>query len=106
MRERACLIMVGMATDLCSEIRGTTTSIRHGEATYIGNPVTGRRIYTPPTGKQIIEDKLRNWEHFINTDTELDPLVQMADDHYQFEALHPYEDRKGLTCWIINALML
>lgn len=106
LRERAGLIMVGMATDICSEIRGTTTSIRHGEGTYIGNPVTGRRIYTPPAGKQIIEDKLRNWEHFINTDTELDPLVQMAVAHYQFEAIHPFDDGNGRTGRILNVLML
>lgn len=106
MRERAGLIMVGMATDICSEIRGTTSSIRHGEGTYIGNPVTGRRIYTPPAGKQIIEDKLRNWEHFINTGTELDPLVQMAVAHYQFEAIQPFDDGNGRTGRILNVLML
>lgn len=51
MHERAGLITAGMAKDICSEIRGTITDLRQGQGTYIGNPLTGQRIYTPPTGR-------------------------------------------------------
>ncbi|GAA2044486.1 Fic family protein [Yaniella flava] len=106
MRQRADLMTVGMAKEICSEIRGTETDIRQGEGTYIGNPVTGRRIYTPPVGRQVIEEKLQNWEQFMNAATDLDPLVQMAVAHYQFEAIHPFDDGNGRTGRVINGLML
>lgn len=106
MQERAGLILSGMAKEICSEIRGTATDIRHGEGTYIGNPQTGRSIYTPPAGRSVIESKLRNWEEFVNADTDLDPLVQMAASHYQFEAIHPFDDGNGRTGRILNVLML
>lgn len=106
MQERSGLIMVGMAKNICSEIRGSVTDLRWGEGTYIGNPLTGRRIYTPPAGKSVIEEKLRNWEQFVNETTELDPLVQMAVAHYQFEAIHPFDDGNGRTGRILNVLML
>ena len=96
---------VGMAKEICSEIRGTETDIRQGEGTYIGNPVTGRRIYTPPAGRQVIEEKLRNSEQFMNAATDLDPLVQMAVAHYQFEAIHPFVDGNGRAGRVINGLL-
>lgn len=106
MEERAGLITIGLTSEICSEIRGTTTNLRQGEGTYIGNPVTGRRIYTPPAGKHIIENKLHNWEQFVNTETDLDPIVQMAVAHYQFEAIHPFDDGNGRTGRILNVLLL
>jgi len=106
MHERAGLITAGMAKDICSEIRGTITDLRQGQGTYIGNPLTGQRIYTPPTGRAVLENKLQNWEVFVNSDTDLDPLVQMAIAHYQFEAIHPFDDGNGRTGRILNVLML
>lgn len=106
MQARAGLILTGMAKDICTQIRGTTTDIRYGEGTYIGNPQTGHRIYTPPAGREVITSKLRNWENFVNAETELDPLVQMAVAHYQFEAIHPFDDGNGRTGRILNVLML
>lgn len=106
MEERAGLLLTGMAAEICSAIRGTTTDIRHGEGTYIGNPETGQRIYTPPSGREVLESKLRNWEEFINQDTDLDPIVQMAAAHYQFEAIHPFDDGNGRTGRILNVLLL
>lgn len=106
MQGRAGLLTVGLAEDVCSEIRGTISTLRRGDGTFIGNPVTGQRIYTPPVGKEIIEAKLQNWTEFVNGQTGLDPLVQMAIAHYQFEAIHPFDDGNGRTGRILNVLML
>ena len=62
--------------------------------------------YTPPDGKEIIQEKLADWERFIHADNGLDPLVRMAVAHYQFEAIHPYADGNGRTGRIVNILML
>ena len=37
---------------------------------------------------------------------EIDPLVRMAVQHYQFEAIHPFTDGNGRTGRIINILFL
>lgn len=90
---------------LCSALRGHEVSFRRGEV-YIGDSVAGRRIYTPPARPQMIEQLLDNWAQFVNEPKDLDPLVAMAVAHYQFEAIHPFDDGNGRTGRIVNVLML
>jgi Fic family protein len=42
----------------------------------------------------------------MHSQTEIDPLVRMAVQHYQFEAIHPFTDGNGRTGRIINILFL
>ncbi len=106
MRERHGIITANTARDICSTIRDVETQVRHGEGVYIGNPVTRRRIYTPPQGAAVIAEKLKNWEEFVNSPDDFDPLVRVALAHYQFEAIHPFDDGNGRTGRILNVLML
>ncbi len=59
----------------------------------------GQVVYTPPRGKDIIQDKLDNLVYFLNDDTEfkIDHLLKMAIAHFQFEAIHPFRDGNGRT---------
>lgn len=77
------------------QVPGTSLKNAHGEV-----------IYTPPEGEAVIRDKLSNLEQFIHAEDELDPLVKMAVMHYQFEAIHPFEDGNGRTGRILNLLYL
>lgn len=63
-------------------------------------------VYTPPVGEAVIRDKLSNLEQFMHAGDGLDPLVKMAVMHYQFEAIHPFEDGNGRTGRILNLLYL
>lgn len=63
-------------------------------------------VYTPPSGEAVIRDKLANLEQFLHAEDGLDPLVKMAVMHYQFEAIHPFEDGNGRTGRILNLLYL
>lgn len=54
----------------------------------------------------MIRDKLSNLEQFIHAPNDLDPLIKMAVMHYQFEAIHPFEDGNGRAGRIINLLYL
>ena len=87
-------------------IKENQSGIRNIPGTQLKNPVTEKTIYTPPEGENIIRDKLKGLEYFINTDDDIDPLVKMALIHYQFEAIHPFFDGNGRTGRIILLLYL
>ncbi len=57
-----------------------------------GRPEDAR--FVPPAAAYV-PDLLHDWESFLNDDLEMPPLVQCALIHYQFEAIHPYEDGNG-----------
>lgn len=99
-------LTVGTAERVCSAIKGRGMQVRALPGTRIANPATGRTIYSPPEGRDVIVRKLSEWERFVHADDELDPLVRMAAAHYQFEAIHPFSDGNGRTGRILNVLML
>jgi len=69
------------------------TTIKHGGT----GPNAGQVVYTPPRGKDIIENKLNNLIEFVNDDEQykIDHLLKMAIAHFQFEAIHPFRDGNG-----------
>ena len=94
------------ATAVCSTIKGREMDIRALPGTRIGNPVTGAITYSPPEGRELVAQKLSEWERFIHATDGMDVLVRMAAAHYQFEAIHPFTDGNGRTGRILNVLML
>jgi Fic family protein len=112
-----------ITTNLCVKIvqciKQNNASIRNTPGTTLSN-TQGEVIYTPPSGEQIIREKLANLEKFINEparlpvrqtgsaggDETIDPLIKMAILHYQFEAIHPFPDGNGRTGRILLLLYL
>jgi Fic family protein len=64
------------------------------EATYIPPPITE------------LPSLLSNWEKYINSNQEKDPLVQIGISHYQFEAIHPFMDGNGRIGRLLIVLLL
>jgi Fic family protein len=87
-------------------IKENQSGIRNTPGTKLTNPATGRVIYTPPEGEDVIREKLKDLEVFIHADDNIDPLVKLALIHYQFEAIHPFADGNGRTGRIIILLYL
>lgn len=94
------------AVSVCQTIRGVELNVRNISGTALKNSVTGRIIYTPPEGEQLLFKKLGNWETFLHEKTDIDPLIRMAVGHYQFEAIHPFTDGNGRTGRLLNILFL
>ena len=98
-----------ITTNLCIKIvqciKLNKASIRVTPGTTLANN-QGEVIYTPPSGEEIIQEKLANLEKFINEENEIDPLIKMALLHYQFEAIHPFSDGNGRTGRILLLLYL
>jgi Fic family protein len=87
-------------------IKENQSGIRNAPGTKLTNPVTGKVVYTPPEGEDLIRDKLKNLEDFIHAEDKIDPLIKLAIIHYQFEAIHPFIDGNGRTGRIILLLYL
>ncbi|MDZ7739614.1 MAG: Fic family protein [Bacteroidales bacterium] len=68
----------------------------------------GEVAYTPPRGEGIIEAHLDNLIKYLNDEEtdRTDPLIKMCIAHYQFEAIHPFQDGNGRTGRILNLLYL
>lgn len=94
------------AARICTELQGRDMAVRAVPGTRIANPTTRQIVYAPPEGADLIREKLSDWERFVHSEDDLDPLVRMAVAHYQFEAIHPFHDGNGRTGRVINILML
>ena len=69
-----------------------------------GTPIEESRYIPPPAN--LIRDLLLDWEHFVNEQVRMPPLVQCALMHYQFEAIHPYLDGNGRIGRLLIVLFL
>ena len=91
--------------DIVRTIKQVDLGVRRVPNTALKNALN-EVVYTPPVGEAVIREKLANLEQFIHAQDGLDPLVKMAVMHYQFEAIHPFEDGNGRTGRIVNLLYL
>ena len=68
----------------------------------------GDRVYTPPLGNKLLNEKLDNLVEFLDDDKKYpyDSLIKMIVAHYQLEAIHPFIDGNGRTGRVFNVLYL
>jgi Fic family protein len=102
------LLLTNGMIEMVQTIKQNHAGLRTMPGTALKNAVTNEIMYTPPCCEDIIREKLRDLERFINDDSmfDADPLIKMAMIHYQFEAIHPFADGNGRTGRILNGLYL
>lgn len=95
------------------QIKNTTAGLRPPQANVVikrgqNEFRPGEVIYTPPRGQEIIEQLMENLLSYLNDDENYpyDPLIKMCIAHYQFEAIHPFQDGNGRTGRILNLIYL
>lgn len=91
--------------EIQSCVEGNRAGFRKTPGTVLKNEQTGQTVFEPPSPDKI-PGYMSDLELFINTNQELDPLVNMALIHHQFETIHPFYDGNGRTGRIINILYL
>lgn len=99
-------LSISTVCDICSCIKGLHVDIRRTPGTTLVNDATGEKIYTPPNGENLLRDLLTNWQNYLHRNDGIDPLIKLAVQHYQFEAIHPFTDGNGRTGRILNILFL
>ena len=100
------LLLKKYIVDIQKELEQNSAGVRKQSGTVLKNAQTGEVVFTPPQDYQTIQELLDNLEHYINEEDEIDPLINMAIIHYQFESIHPFYDGNGRTGRIINILYL
>ena len=93
-------IITGIQDNLMPNQGGYRTS-----QNIIWNPATKEIILVPPKANDL-PDFIKDWEGFVNTEDDLDPLIKIAIGHYQFESIHPFNDGNGRTGRILMVLEL
>lgn len=99
-------LSIALVCNICSTIREVETNVRKLPGTTLINDVTRKKIYTPPEGEEVLRSLLTNWQNYLHQKDGVDPLIKLAVQHYQFEAIHPFSDGNGRTGRIINLLYL
>lgn len=102
-----------LITNIFKQIKETQSGFRPPQAKVVikrgqSDFRSGEIIYTPPQGEELIEGLIDNLIEFLNDDEKYptDPLLKMCIAHYQFEAIHPFQDGNGRTGRILNLLYL
>ena len=95
-----------LAVEICRTIKNVDMDVRATPGTALLNDATGKIVYTPPEGVELLRRMLANWERYLHEAEDIDPLIRMAVMHYQFEAIHPFTDGNGRTGRVLNLLFL
>lgn len=94
---------------LTEGVRGQEKS--PGEFRYSQNLIGGQNSniktarYIPPNVLDM-QEAMSDLEKYINSDDSLDPLIQAALIHYQFETIHPFLDGNGRIGRLLITLFL
>jgi len=94
-------LIVGVQKKLIPSSHGNYRKLQNK----IVNDKTGEVLYTPPLPMDVPRF-ISNWENFIHYHQDTDPLIKCAVGHYQFEAIHPFDDGNGRTGRILMVLQL
>ncbi|MFT5660744.1 MAG: Fic family protein [Sulfurimonas sp.] len=100
------LLLKKYIVEIQEELEQNNAGVRKQSGTNLKNALTGEVVFIPPQNYETIQNLLDNLEKFINEPSEVDPLIDMAIIHYQFETIHPFYDGNGRTGRIINILYL
>ena len=100
------LLLKKYIIEIQQELEQNDAGVRRQSGTVLKNAATGEVVFTPPQDYETIQELLDNLERYINEENEIDPLINMAIIHYQFESIHPFYDGNGRTGRIINILYL
>ncbi len=108
MKEQNNIISTNLMVNVAQKISQNTSGIRRTPGTALKNNITGEIVYTPPCCEDLLREKLKHLEIFINDPDfcKLDPIIKLALLHYQFESIHPFGDGDGRTGRILNSLYL
>ena len=108
MKAHKNLLLTNTINEIVQTIKQNNVRIRNIPGTVLKNTINGKVVYTPPCCEEVLLEKRKGLEQFINDNSlsGLDPLIKMALIHYQCKAIHPFSNGNSRTGCILNALYL
>jgi len=108
MRRQQGILGNGTLIALFQLLKNSGEIFRSGGGTVLKNEKTGATVFVPPQDGAQVQVHMQALERFINDDTacELDPIINMALLHHQFESIHPFSDGNGRIGRILCVLYL
>lgn len=106
--ERLCetgLITNRTLTEMFRLLKNRDDGFRKTPGTGLQNN-SGTIVYVPTQDAREIENQMSALETYINSESDLDPLIRMAIIHHQFESIHPFPDGNGRLGRMLNVLYL
>lgn len=101
------IIMTADILKVQSIIEKNTSWLRKLPWTELKNDKTWETVYTPPQSHDEIVALMTDLEKYVNdTKTGIDPLINVALIHHQFESIHPFYDGNGRAGRILNVLYI
>ena len=101
-----------LVRDVHMRLMGGRTRGRHikagefrTEQNWIGSASIRSARFVPPPVPQML-DALADFERYLQAQHDYPPLIRLAIIHYQFEAIHPFEDGNGRTGRLLLSLLL
>ncbi|MBX3258258.1 MAG: Fic family protein [Labilithrix sp.] len=109
----ASLSTLPLSLRLCRELHAVLMGQVHfagnfrTEQNWIGSPgcTVIEASYVPPP-VDLMHERLNDWERYLHDTEHVSTLVQAAVMHYQFEAIHPFQDGNGRVGRLMIALFL
>lgn len=105
----------GISSELLKELHATLmTDVRGGDKNpgafrsdqrAIGSRNPREARFVPPA-EHLIPYEMENLISYVNSESEYDPLIDIAITHYQFETIHPFADGNGRMGRLLITLML
>jgi Fic family protein len=107
MQTQQGLLTNGGLIALFQTLKNSSEGFRTIPGTVLKNEKSGETVYVPPQGAAEVQQHMAALERFINdSNSALDPLMQMALIHHQFESIHPFSDGNGRVGRIVCVLYL
>lgn len=95
---------------LMQDVRGgdqTPGELRRNQVqiSAIGRPIEEARFVPPPPG-DVLHRAMNEFEKYLHAPSRLPHVVRLALIHYQFEAIHPFNDGNGRIGRLLISLLL
>lgn len=85
---------------------GTWRDDKRGPMQVVSGPVGGERVHFEAPEARLLDNEMRTFVNWVDSDSGLDPLLKAGVAHLWFVTLHPFDDGNGRIARTVADMML